>query len=113
MTQVHGVMGTDSAETFLVNLLLPNAVEFVSVEVTLGKLAGPADMLLGMDIITNGDFSITNVGGETVFSFRIPSLETIDYVKEANALKADALKRTKRKAERRTKRSQKGRPWSR
>lgn len=34
-----------------------------------------------MDIISKGDFAITNVDGKTVFSFRIPSVETIDFVK--------------------------------
>ncbi len=111
MAKVHGVLSTDVAETFLVNLLLPNAVQVVGVEVTLGKMAGAADILLGMDIITNGDFSITNVGGETVFSFRVPSIKTVDFVKEANALNAAAKKRAKRKA----KRAKKKRPpkWAR
>jgi predicted aspartyl protease len=51
------------------------------VRVTLGCLSGGADCLIGMDIITLGDFSITNVNG-TVFSFRIPSVKEIDYVNE-------------------------------
>ncbi|MBR5398516.1 MAG: SEC-C domain-containing protein [Bacteroidales bacterium] len=33
-----------------------------------------------MNIITQGDFSITNFGGNTTMSFRVPSLQTIDYV---------------------------------
>lgn len=40
------------------------------------------DVLIGMDIITLGDCSITNVNGKTVFSFRIPSTETVDYVQQ-------------------------------
>jgi hypothetical protein len=31
------------------------------------------DVLLGMDIITMGDFALTNDNGNTVFSFRIPT----------------------------------------
>jgi hypothetical protein len=61
--------------------MLPNSVGFVNLEVTLGQLYG-ADVLLGMDIITSGDFSITNVGGRTVFSFRVPSITAVDFVKE-------------------------------
>lgn len=38
MKEVHGVLSTDVAETFLVNLLLPNAVQVVGVDVTLGGL---------------------------------------------------------------------------
>lgn len=32
-----------------------------------------------MDIISRGDFAITNFGGKTTFSFRIPSTEEIDF----------------------------------
>ena len=39
------------------------------------------DVLIGMDIISRGDFSITNFEGRTVFSFRIPSKGVIDYRK--------------------------------
>ncbi len=40
------------------------------------------DVLIGMDIISQGDFSITNFEGRTVFSFRIPSAGVIDYCKQ-------------------------------
>ena len=36
-------------------------------------------MLIGMDIITLGDFAITNLNGQTVMSFRIPSMGRIDF----------------------------------
>ena len=35
-----------------------------------------------MDIIGTGDFAVTNLDGKTVFTFRIPSAERIDFVKE-------------------------------
>jgi hypothetical protein len=50
------------------------------------QLTGNADILIGMDIITIGDFSITNVDKKTVFTFRFPSIKTIDYVEEVNNL---------------------------
>jgi hypothetical protein len=84
MTECRGVHGAETVETFLINIGLPNGVGFANVEVTLGQMVG-AQLLIGMDIITRGDFSITNVGGNTVFSFRNPSVATIDYVKQANA----------------------------
>jgi hypothetical protein len=43
-------------------------------------LAGGIEALIGMDIITLGDFSITNHKGVTCMSFRIPSGHEIDYV---------------------------------
>ena len=84
MTQVHGVHGTELTETFLVNIQLPNGVHFKNVRVSKGKLAGGAHALIGMDIITTGDFCITNKGGITTFTFRHPSIAAVDYVKEYN-----------------------------
>ena len=46
-----------------------------------GKLGPGIDILIGMDIITLGDFVITNYNNKTVFSFRFPSSEVIDFVK--------------------------------
>ncbi len=39
-------------------------------------------MLIGMDIISRGDFAVTNKDGKTTFSFRLPSVAKIDFVKE-------------------------------
>jgi len=55
------------------------------VNVTLGDISGGADCLIGMDIITLGDFSITNVN-QTTFSFRIPSQQEVDFVQDMNRL---------------------------
>ena len=41
------------------------------------------DVLIGMDVIKYGDFSITNTNGKTTFSFRTPSIKEIDYLKES------------------------------
>jgi len=58
-----------------------NRVAIPSVRVTKGQLAGGGvDVLIGMDVITIGDFSITNFGAEAIFSFRIPSQGHVDYV---------------------------------
>ena len=84
MKEVHGVHGSALSETFLVNIRLPNGVGFANIDVTRGELLG-GHLLIGMDIITRGDFSITNVG-KTVFSFRVPSVTTVDFVKEATLL---------------------------
>ena len=40
------------------------------------------DLLIGMDIIRFGDFSVTTNNGKTIFSFRTPSIKHIDFVKE-------------------------------
>jgi len=55
--------------------------------VTEGILPGGdgGDILIGMDIITLGDFVITNLNGKTKVSFRIPSKSATCYVQEHNA----------------------------
>ena len=39
------------------------------------------DVLVGMNIINLGDFSVSNYNGKTTFSFRIPSCAETDYVR--------------------------------
>lgn len=74
----------EKAPVYYVNLLLPNHMTVLSVQVT--ELPGLADgdMLVGMDIITLGDFTITNLEGITWCSFRMPSQLRTDFVTEAN-----------------------------
>lgn len=80
---VHAVSSTREANTYLVNIHLPNKVEIVAVRVAEGEIAG-ADLLLGMDIIGEGDFAITQCNGKTCWTFRTPSIKEIDFVKEIN-----------------------------
>lgn len=72
--------GIDVKDTFLVHIGLPTgdiitnimAMEFESDEY---------DVVIGMDVICNGDLAITNKGDKTTFSFRIPSEQEIDFSK--------------------------------
>ena len=66
---------------YYVNLVLLTDVHFAGVNVFQGKLLG-TDVLIGMDIINRGDFAVSNRDGATTFSFRIPSIESFDFVKE-------------------------------
>lgn len=76
--------GVEQRRSYLVDVWLPNHVVVQGVIVTdCSGLIG-FDLLIGMDIITAGDFSVTNVRGETVMSFRMPSMKPIDYVEELN-----------------------------
>ncbi|OGG57300.1 hypothetical protein A2853_02155 [Candidatus Kaiserbacteria bacterium RIFCSPHIGHO2_01_FULL_55_17] len=89
-TQVHTAKGAAVTNTYLVNLLLPSNVGVQNLTVTEGDLPPGDDVLIGMDIITLGDFVITNQQGITVMTFRTPSLAQIDYVqgiKEKNRQK--------------------------
>jgi hypothetical protein len=79
---VHAAHGAKEVNQHMVDILLPNQVGFRNWLVTGADLGASLGILIGMDIITLGDFSITNVNGSTVASFRTPSVgPVIDYVK--------------------------------
>lgn len=83
MTQVHGVGGAmKDCPVYLVNIKLPNDLGVVKVRVTQGMITDGIDALIGMDIILLGDFAVTSYQGKTTFSFRTPSKERIDFVKD-------------------------------
>ena len=81
----HGA-GESIANCYKVNLFLPNNVAFSTINAVEGVLTG-FDVLIGMDVITQGDFAISNYQGKTTFSFRIPSAREIDFAKEVNEQK--------------------------
>lgn len=82
MVKKNTANGEMDSNVYLVDVLLPLGVGFPNMTVTEGTVAG-ADVLIGMDIICQGDFSITNFGDKTTASYRIPSIAEVDYVKEA------------------------------
>lgn len=87
---VSGLGGTLIKNTYVIDVILPNNVLIPSLSVT--ELDSPKNekgesietfgLLIGMDIISRGDFSITNFEGKTVMSFRMPSMTKHDYVRE-------------------------------
>ena len=96
--EVHTASGSDFQNQYLINIVLPNGVGIRNVLVTEGKL-NQIDLLIGMDIITLGDFAITNLGGQTTMTFCMPSCHTFDFVQEyPSGIKQSRTER--RKAER-------------
>jgi hypothetical protein len=92
MVRITHAGGASTHHTYIVNVFLPNHVEILGVEVSEAPLSG-FDMLIGMDIITLGDFAFTNKDGRSCFSFRMPSLADTDYTAEINRLNARGLNR--------------------
>lgn len=72
-------------DSYFVNIGLPNGVIVENLFVSESDLGDEIDVLIGMDVISKGDFSITNFNGKTTFSFRIPSIEDVDFVKKAKS----------------------------
>lgn len=101
-------MSTPSSEnelvdTYLVDLLLPNDILIKDVVVAQSKIGAQGiGLLVGMDIISRGDFLITN-NGETVFSFRMPSEGAMDFVtgiRASNIITANRTPKNKFKPKR-------------
>lgn len=78
VTKVFHADGETLSDVFLISLVLPNNVGIPSLRVTKGKIKD-ADVLIGMDVMTAGDFALSNFQGKTTFCFRIPSVECIDF----------------------------------
>jgi len=74
--------------------VLPQGVGIPYLKVTEGDLPTNTDVLIGMDIITTGDFVITNKNWRTTFSFRIPSIEYIEFINEKTINAKPPVKRS-------------------
>jgi hypothetical protein len=85
MCLVRGVMGVGPSPVYLVDILLPSNVVVNNVRVAEFQNNGNFDILIGMVIITLGDFAISNKDKKTIVSFRIPSSDNpIDFEREIN-----------------------------
>ena len=105
--KVNTANGVRESNVYLVNILLPSNVGFKTLRVTEGDISG-ADVLIGMDIICLGDFTITHDEvGELVMSYRTPPVidRTIDFVKEINARRPMEKSRQDRLGSKKGKRS--------
>ena len=70
----------DETHLYLVDIGLPNQVVARDVWVIRAGFSN-ADVLIGMDIINAGDFAVTHANGNTKFTFQIPSVADIDFLK--------------------------------
>ena len=95
-TNVSHAGGTSAANLYKVNVYLPNRVAFHSITV-MEAVLNKCDALIGMDIISKGDFVITNRNNKTVFSFQIPPTHEYDFVKQINNNVGNNKKKKKKK----------------
>lgn len=80
---ISHAQGKSVADIFMVNIALPNKVVVPMVKVAEGVLEG-FDVLIGMDIISRGDFAISQKDGKTKFSFEMPPTRDVDFVQMQN-----------------------------
>ena len=80
---VRGVHGAKEVNMYYVKITLNNENVSLALQVSECSELSPdssVGMLIGMDIINRGDFAITNYQGETVMTYRTPSVQKIDFV---------------------------------
>jgi len=82
MTRTSIAAGEMDSNVYMVSLVLPQKVVFTNLKVNESILHPGIDVLIGMDVISKGDFVITNNKNKTIFSFRMPSIAEIDFVKD-------------------------------
>jgi predicted aspartyl protease len=71
------------SNVYLLNVRLPNGATIINVQALEGT-PNSCDMLIGMDVISLGDFAVTNFNGKTMFSFRTPSMAEIDFTRHSH-----------------------------
>lgn len=91
-TTIKGVNHTTEENTYLVNVYLPNKVCIMYVKIAeVPALSNGAGMLIGMDIIGSGDFSVYTENEKTVMTYRFPSIGGVDFVVEAGNIRSKRL----------------------
>lgn len=85
MCNVRGVSGISQSNVFLIDILLPSNFTISNVRVSEFLDNGAFEIIIGMDIITLGDFAISNKDKKTIVSFRTPPANfPIDFIKQVN-----------------------------
>ena len=85
ISNVNHAGGVGTSSKYLVNFFLPNSVGVAGVLVhEFAAVPGDFGVIIGMDIISRGDFAVTHEDGKGCVSFRMPSCGQIDFVEEAN-----------------------------
>ena len=91
VAKVHTASGEATTRVYLTSIFLTNKVCIPELRTIEGVIAGDAEMLIGMDVIGHGDVAVTNKDGETTFSFGMPSVECIDFVKQKPSIAAPQI----------------------
>jgi hypothetical protein len=73
---VAGVNNTSIVDVAKISVILPNKVRVNEINAMICDLNQNIDMLIGMNVIMLGDFSISNGEDKTLFSFAIPPFPT-------------------------------------
>jgi hypothetical protein len=82
---IAGIHSTKEVDVVLITIELPNRVIKKTIKVAVCDMASKPEMLIGMDIISLGDFALSNGNDQTLFSFAVsPFRDKIDFSKRQN-----------------------------
>lgn len=86
--KITGVHGVKEVNVYPIRITLNSQVGFTLPVSECDALSsdGKSGFLLGMDIISRGDFAVSNLNGKTVMTFRTPSIEQFDFVASTQAI---------------------------
>jgi hypothetical protein len=83
--KIAAIHTTQEVDVVLITVELPNHVIKKSIKAAVCNIASNAGMIIGMDIISLGDFALSNGNNQTLFSFAVPPFKnTIDFSKKQN-----------------------------
>lgn len=98
VVEIGTANGKAIVSTYLVDLGLPHSKVLIpGLNVTEADI-GAADMLIGMDVIGLGDFTVQNDNGKTHFSFCVPPFDKkYNMLEKARAVNEREAKRSRRR----------------
>jgi len=80
---ISGIHSTQIVDVVYITLELPNHVIKKNIEVVVCNITSNVGMILGMDIISMGDFALSNGNDQTLISFAVPPFEEkIDFARK-------------------------------
>jgi hypothetical protein len=84
---IAGIHSIKEVDVVLITIELPNRVIKQTIKAAVCDMASNSEMLIGMDIISLGDFALSNGNDQTLFSFAVPPFkDKIDFSKRQNEL---------------------------
>jgi predicted aspartyl protease len=87
---LSSLTGQVESGIYEVSISLPGGVCLCKTRVAEGEIDGHG-ALIGMDIITLGDLSITSKDGNTMFSFQMPHTHSTDYEAECELMNKQGI----------------------
>ena len=80
--KIVAIHTTQEVDVVLITIELPNRVIKKTIKAAVCNIAANAGMIIGMDIISLGDFALSNGNDQTLFSFAVPPFkDKIDFSK--------------------------------